>query len=511
MVCRSSLALAICLLFAGTVHAGPVELFHDIHIESGKPDTLVLEYMYGQGGLFLSSDGGAHFQLMCSGAIDKSLQRDGSVFYVTPGDAMYLGAFGGLWRGTSSGCGWQEVTALHEKWVARFAGDPVDPKLTYLITSTGSGAKNGLYVNDGKSADWNAFGSQEELFLDTLHIVKLPAGKRFYETAVRPPKPDATADDVPEYLVRVSDDEGKTWTDNAFGNADQYGPKDTFAEMQIMAVDPTNPDHVVARVVRSMDVDDLLYSPSQGKAGTWTKLAQVGKLEAIAFKPDGTLFYGDNDQESPGLFTISKLGENAKQLSMGWKVGCLKYDVDRGRMFACNDWQFGTANLDSGAFMPMLDMRTAEKFVECAGEQPMAGRCQQQLLQGYCGPAHYEYAPVCTAYDRPWLEPLGGAGGASGSSAGAGGMSSSAGSTASAGKDAAGESAAGKAGAPAGSAGQAAGARAAAGSGGSSGGDSKSGCSCSAPGTTRSALDDGFSAGLGALFVGLALLRRRRA
>jgi hypothetical protein len=504
MVCRSSFALLMCLLFAGTAHAGPVELFHDIHIEPGKSDTLVLEYMYGQGGLFLSSDAGAHFQLMCSGAIDKSLQRDGSVFYVSPADAIYLGAFGGLWRGNSSGCGWQEVTALHEKWVAGFAADPIDPKITYLITSTGSGAKNGLFVNDGQNAEWPAFGTQAELFLDTLHVVKLPAGKRFYETAVKPPKPDASADDVPQYMVRVSDDDGKTWTENEFGNADQYGPKDQYAEMEILAIDPTNPDHVVARALRSMDVDDLLYSPSQGKPGTWLKLAQVGKLEAAAFTPDGALFYGDYDQESPGLFTISKPGEMPKQLSTTWKVGCLKYDVDHKRMFACNDWQFGTANLDSGAFSPMLDMRTAEKFVECPGEQPMAARCQQQLLQGYCGPAHYEYAPVCTAYDRPWLEPLGGAGGASGASAGAGGTSSAA-----AGKAAAGDSAGGQGGVSVGSAGRTAAGAAAGGGGGTSGGTAKSGCSCSAPGATRAALGDGFAATLGMLFVGLALRRRR--
>ena len=510
MVCRSFLAVAICLLLAGTAHAGPIELFHDVYAESGKPDTLVLDYMYGQSGLFFSSDGGQHFSLMCSGAIDKNLQRDGSVFHVTPGDVLYLGAFGGLWRGSSSGCGWQEVTAMHNKWVAAFAGDPLDSKLTYLITSTGSGAQNGIFVNDGQSMDWTAFGAQAELFLDTLHVVKLPSGgKRFYETAVRPPKPDAKADDVPQYLVRVSDDNGMSWTEEDFGNADQYGPKDPYASLSIMGVDPTNPDRVVAGVVRSMDVDDLVYSPSQGKAGTWMKLAQVGKLQALAFKPDGSLYYGDDDQDSPGLFTIEKFGDMPKQLSTAWKVGCLRYDTDHNRMYACNDWRFGTADLSSGVFTAMLDMRTAEKFVECPGEPSMADRCQQQLLQAYCGPAHYEYAPVCTAYDRPWLEPLGGSGGSAATNAGAGAGGTS-GAGAAAGNGAAGHSTAGAAaGASASTAGSAAraGTGAAAGSSSSNTKSKSSGCSCSVPSTGHAALADGLFA-FGALCVGLRLRRR---
>jgi hypothetical protein len=420
MVTRSRLVFALCLMLARTAHAGPVEIFHDVHTPADDPETVVLDYLYGNTGLFLSSDGGASFQLLCSGAIDRNLQGDGSVFYVAPGDAIYVGASGGLWQGDKRGCGWHEVTAMHEKWVEAFAGDPIDSKVTYLVTSNGSGSPNGIFVNDGRSVDWTALGTRAELFINTLHVVKVASGKRFYETAVRPPKVDATADDAPEYLVRVSDDEGKSWTEHEFGRADQYGPDDLYAEMNIRAIDPTNPDRIFASVMRSKDMDDLIYSPSQGRAGTWIKLAQVSKLQAVAVKPDGTVYYGDSDQDSPGLFTISQAGDAPKRLSSEWKVGCLKYDADHSRMYACNDWRFGTVDLSSGAFSPILDMRSAEKFVECPGEQPVAQRCQSQLLQAYCGPAHYEYAPLCSVYDRPWLEPLAGGGAVDvGASAGA--------------------------------------------------------------------------------------------
>jgi hypothetical protein len=465
---------------------------------------VVLQYNYGGGGFFVSSDGGANFRLLCSGAIDRGVRGDGKLHLSE--DAIYLGVFDGVWRGDKNGCGWQRVPEMTGQWIGDITGDPVDPKLTYLITTTGSNAKNGIYVHDGTGAPWTALGTQVELFLNTLHVVKSGAGKRFYETAVRTVSTTDSAGkpvDETHYLVRVSDDNAKTWAEYEFGATDQFGVPDTYAEMKIVAIDPANADHIVASVVRSMELDDLVYSPTQGKPGSWVKLAQVKDLKAVAFTPDGKLFYGDNDQDTPGLFELDTWDGTPKRLNDGWKVGCLRYDTDHSRMYACQNWQFGTADLTSGAFKPLLDMRTAEKFVDCPGEMPMADRCQQQLLMAYCGPAHYEYAPVCSVYDRPWLEPLGGSGGANSSgSGGSGGTAATATSGAGgAGAAVGGSGAAGSVGI-AGASGQAAAA--------GSSSDSKSGCSCSAPGK-HGTFSDGWIACVGALAALCSWRRRRRA
>jgi hypothetical protein len=509
----SSFTLACCLLLAGTAHAGPVELFSGV---SAEPNTVVLQYAYGGGGFFISSDGGAHFRLLCSAAIDpvaRGVRDDGKLYLAE--DAIYLGVFDGVWRGDKNGCGWQKMPEMNKQWIGAITGDPVDPKLTYLITTTGIDAmtnmkaKNGIYTHDGSGAPWTALGTQAELFLNTLHVVKSGAGKRFYETAVRNVNTTDSAGNSVEdthYLVRVSDDNAKTWAEYEFGAADQFGVPDSYAVMQIVAVDPTNPDQIVASVVRSMELDDLVYSASQGKPGSWVKLAQVKDLKAVAFTPDGKLFYGDNDQDTPGLFELDTLDGMPKRLSDGWKVGCLRYDTDHSRMYACQNWQFGTADLSSGAFTALLDMRTADKFVDCPGATPMADLCQQQLLMAYCGPAHYEYAPVCSVYDRPWLEPLGGSGGANSSGAGGNGGAAGTATSATGGTGAAvgGSGSAGRV-SVAGASGQAA----TAGSAGSSS-DAKSGCSCSAPGA-RGTFSDGLTACLGALAVLCGWRRRRRA
>jgi hypothetical protein len=433
MVRRSLFALWACLSllsapFITKVHAGPIELFTGVTVDPKMPNTLALKYIYGGGGLFMSSDAGANFGLVCYSAIDPSVQRDGSTVYISGTDTVYIGVFDGLWRGDKSGCNWQAVPELKGRWVSDIAGDPVDPSVTYVVTSNGTGL-NGIYMNDGKSDAWTALGTQAELFINTLQVVKTSTGKRFYETAVKTmTTTDATTgmpvDDI-HYLVRVSDDNGMNWSEQDFGPPDQYGPKDPLADVRVLAVDPSNPDHIVASVTRDMDVDDLVYSPSQGKAGSWMPLAQVTTLQAAAFKPDGSLLFGDDDQSTPGLFVIDKLGDKPRQLNKDWKVGCLQYDAAHSRMYACHDWQFGTADPTTGAFQVMLDMRKADKFVECPGKPPAAQTCQAQLLAAYCGISHYPDAPLCSGYPRDGYTPGGSGGGPA--PAGMGGMSGGAG------------------------------------------------------------------------------------
>ncbi|HEY2736289.1 MAG TPA: hypothetical protein VGI70_19960, partial [Polyangiales bacterium] len=209
MLRRSILALAICLV-AAKAHAGPVELFTGVSVDPQMPNSLALKYIYGGGGLFLSSDAGMSFSLLCYSEVDPLVQRDSSAMYVSGTDQVFIGVFDGLWYGDKTGCNWKAAPELMGKWVSDIEGDPIDPTITYAITSNGTGT-NGVYMNDGKSAAWTALGSQDELFYNTLSVVKTSAGKRFYLTAV---KDTVTMDpttmmpvDNTSYSIRVSDDD----------------------------------------------------------------------------------------------------------------------------------------------------------------------------------------------------------------------------------------------------------------------------------------------------------------
>jgi hypothetical protein len=495
------LAFVLCLQPAVSAHAHSREAFKGISQASGASGLLAVSYLGSGGseGLFLSHDGGAHFGLLCSRAIDKSVS--GLELHVSGDGTIYLGLFAALWRGDSHGCGWQAVPELAGELVEALASDPIDPNVTYLVTASAAPKPNGIFVNHGDGSAWTALGSEDELFLNTIHVVKVGGERRIYETGFRYMDP-ITQMEIARYTVRVSDDQGASWTEHEFGAADQFGPEDKNAELKILAVDPTDADRIVAGVMRTGQEnlpDDLVYSPAQGKAGTWVKIGQVTALQAVAFMPDGRLLYGDNDQDSPDLFRVDKLGEAPHKLSSSWKVACLQYDAAHNRMYACQTWTLGTVDIDTGAFTALFDMSAADSFVDCAGEEPVAARCEQQLLAAYCGLSHYEDAPVCSVYSRPWYMPpsAGGAGGAA-ELAGAGGAGAVAGRLAADG-----------------GAGGAGGLAVSGRSGPNAGTQTTvearngSGCACTTFGAAPEQVS-GFAAWLGASLVGLRWARRRR-
>lgn len=387
-------AIACLGLGSTTAYAGPVEQLSAVAINPADPSHIVVPYSYGGGGMFISQDAGESFGWLCSGGIDSSaVNRNGHVFASGDG-SIYIGLFDGLLRGDASGCGFTAVAELADRYVSDVTGDPIDPKRTYAVT-TDPMEDNGIFMNDG-SGTFAPLGMTEQIFINTLHVVKNGDARRFYETGV---KTDAMTNEV-TYSVRVSDDEGNTWTQETYDLA-QFGPMNMYAEFAIVAIDPSNPDHVLARVKRDPEVDSLVFSPDQGKAGTWQLIAEPTELGGVAYTPDGKLYFGDGDQKTKGLYVVDAMGAMPKKLSESWRVLCLGYDGENQRLYGCgNYFLFGTVDPASGELQPELDLRCAEKFVECPGQEEMSAVCQPQALQDFCHVTHWVLAPVCDVYDR---------------------------------------------------------------------------------------------------------------
>ena len=316
--------------------------------------------------------------------------------------------FNGLWRGKSNGCDFVEVEELKGHIIGGLTVDPIDPKRIYVGTSDGYNTDgtpktNSLWMSEGAGKPFTKLGKEDTIWFSSLNVVKVGSARRIYSTGVvSKTVMDAMGNPASEvhYYVRVSDDEGKTWTDNEF-DMKQFGPKTGSADFGIVGIDPSNPDVVLANVSRDgMTPDNFVYSTMQGKAGTWKQIAELGELHGMAFAPDGKLYFGDDDQNSRSFFVAEKLGDAPKMLSSNWKVSCLRWDASKNRMLACKDWQFGTVDLASGAFSSMLDMRCAENFVQCPDQASVKKACEAQLLAGYCGVTHYPVAPLCSGYDQ---------------------------------------------------------------------------------------------------------------
>jgi MYXO-CTERM domain-containing protein len=377
------------------VHAGPIELFYTAEQDPMMPEEIVAPYLYGGGGLFISQDAGSTFNLMCYSQVNPKLTQTGAsgpkVLYNN--GFIYITTFDGLWKGDKNGCNFMLLPELM-KFVSDVAADPLDNKRVYAVTSVAAPTMNGIYMSDG-TMPFAAFGSQEAIFVNTIHVVKKGSARRFYETGV-------LSDGMKVmYSVRVSDDDAKTFTSNTVDLTQYAMSSDEYATFSILAIDPTNPDRLIARIDRDKDSgmkDTVLESVDAGK--TFHKVIDLGDFQAAAFTPDGKLYFGDNDQNERKFYSIDKAGADAQMIGMGWKVGCLTWDESKKRMLACYDFRFGTVDLDKGSFNLSLDMRCAGKFVECPGSSMSAAEaCKTQLTAAYCGYGHYPAAPVCMPYD----------------------------------------------------------------------------------------------------------------
>ncbi len=391
-------ALAFTLVLHSSASAGPVESLQALAINPVDPSTLGLVYKDGGGGLFVSEDAGKSFRLLCNSAIDPSIMRAASALFVRSDGSLLMGLFDGLWQGGKGACGFAKSQSFDQLWLDDFAVDPYDPNRVYTITSTG-GVQNGVYANDVTSNAWTKVGAQDAILLNRLHVVATGAGKRrIYESAVRgtidttDPVSGQTSS-LPRYVVRVSNDDGQSWTEHDFGRTD--------GSMRLIGVDPQHPDHIVAAVLRDADQeqDDLSWSDSQGSAGSFRPLGQVMQLGGATFTPDGRFFYGDHDSANQALYAVAKLGDAPKQLSTKYQVSCLQYEPKNQLLYLCQDRLFGTADPESGEFKLLFDITKTEHFVQCPGAASTENLCQAQLLSAFCGITHYPDAPVCAGYN----------------------------------------------------------------------------------------------------------------
>lgn len=387
--------LVVCAsLVSVRAAAGPVELLEGISINPADPSHMVVPYRYGGGGMFVSRDGGKTMNWLCSAGIaPNAVNRNGRAFVGGDG-AVYLGLFDGLIKGSPDGCGFAPVPELDKKYIADLAADPIDPKRTYAIT-TNPQVENSVWMNDGNGT-FVPFGTGVTKFLDTIDVVKNGDGRRFYVTGVLT---DAMTNKV-VYSVRVSDDDAATWTEDAFDMA-LFPPMDMYAEFAIVAINPTNPDHIVGRLWRKQIADTLLYSTEKGKAGSWKVLAEASEIDSVAYSTDGALFFGDSDQNSKGIWVVEMPGDAPKLLTASWKPTCLGYDQANKRLLGCgNYYLFGEVDVKSGELKPTLDLRCTEHIAECSGQESMVKVCEPQALQDFCHLTHWVLAPVCDVYDR---------------------------------------------------------------------------------------------------------------
>jgi MYXO-CTERM domain-containing protein len=177
--------------------------------------------------------------------------------------------------------------------------------------------------------------------------------------------------------------------------------------VRLEAVDPTNPDRIVAVVdhqgaspgATGMP-DELLVSDDQG--ATFAKWATVTEFGGIAVAPDGRTWYGDNGDPAStdgprGIYGAASLGAEAKQINGEMRVACLGYRPASGDLFACDRFEAGFVDATSGAYTKSFGFRDVASFIECP-ERDLCAESERQMLGAWCGITHFPESDVCCCY-----------------------------------------------------------------------------------------------------------------
>ncbi|HET6334395.1 MAG TPA: hypothetical protein VFG30_14325 [Polyangiales bacterium] len=394
----AAMVALVALCTGSRAHAGPVEQMVELAYPPGKSDSMLVRYLNGGGGLFLSTDAGKSWSLQCNTAFLGPGGRVQGPIAVLGDKTLLVLSSSGVFHADAAGCGYKAESPDLTKNLVDFTLHPTDPMKVYGAISDPAGM-SGLVV---RAADgtWTPVGVKDAPSPLSLRVVTREAGLRFYEVAVKTGTAMGAAGTgavATEYVLRVSDDEAKTWQEYPL-------PVDASGRPRLRGVDPTNPERVLIVIDRSNATDSVLLSKDGGK--TTTKYLEVDEFGGLTFAPDGRVWIGDlgltsGSSMTRGLYKAANLDALPARLGQAtYPVQCLGWAADTNTLYACQRFWFGNVNQETGEFTTMMRFTDVPKFVSCPGEDT-AGQCKVQLCLDYCGPAHFAAAPVCSAYDDP--------------------------------------------------------------------------------------------------------------
>jgi hypothetical protein len=402
---RSAATLAaFCLGFlalASRAAAGPVEQLVQVAMHPSDPNMMLVRYIHGGDGMLRTRDGGKTWQLACD-SMSLPPQTQSGPMAIAGDGTTWMGVFDGLWHDDAHGCKWSSQPEYDGEWLGDVTQHPTDPGVIFAVTSSGHNKRNGVLRRDANGI-WSDFGTKQEMLATGLRVAQHGAGLRLYVGAVEGQiTPDAGGTTRPNYVTRVSDDDGQTWQEFALGAVDG-----TF---RLQAIDPTNPDRIVATISRDADSggsadsdDSVLVSSDRGEHfAEYMKLTEIG---GVAFAPDGRVWIGDlgdpmHPMQAPGgVWFAANLDATPVRLAMAtYPVQCLGYNRANDTLYACQHFAFGTVDAQSGAFSSLIKLTEVSDFVQCDGVDSAAA-CEMQLCSAYCGFGHFARAPMCQAYD----------------------------------------------------------------------------------------------------------------
>jgi hypothetical protein len=384
-------ALVSLLAWSSSAAAGTPETLRNIAFHPSDPNTYAAVFNEAGGGLLITHDDGRSFQLACMSYVMGEYTMDAllPVVSYTADGHLVVATFYGLFRDDGHGCGFARAAEFGDSYVAGLTVDPMRPGTLYALTSSG-GQQNGIYRSLDQGATWSLFGNAENAFFRRLDIVPLASGgRRFYVSLARVKEGSFAV--IP--IVRVSDDEGTTFTDHEF-------PEDI--DMTLAGVDALNPELIYALAPEAGGMGTkVLMNDAHGQPEAWRELGTVSIPGTLEIAPEGGFFLVDLGTRKLFRWTPA---DTVLTLVDASEVTCFERSPLSGRGFSCATWRLLGADA-SGMHSDELiyDMNQLDSLVACGAQgSDLIASCVPQLDYGWCGYTHYPDAPLCKALrDEP--------------------------------------------------------------------------------------------------------------
>jgi hypothetical protein len=373
--------------------AGPAEQMAQLALHPTDPTLMVLRYMNGGEGLLFTHDAGASWQLACSALFDSGTVRLTSLAFGADGTTLAADS-SGVWRDDRSGCGFAREPALDGEWVPDLIVHPSNSKILFAATAGTGMERPSRLARRNADGTWSFAEPSPERLVLRLRAAATADGVRLYESGRLFRQDDDAGYALGAYMIRVSEDEGHTWREHPYAVDDE-------SELLIEAVDPSDPDRIVARRTYADPERPNMVLVSTDQGATFHDYFEVAQLTSVAFLPSGELFLGAAEKlgaaaAPSGLWRARNVSTPPEHLA-DFIVRCLAYQPLTDTLFACQDLNVGKVDRKSGAFESVVDTKTSDTLVSCPGVD-VADQCAQQLCSAWCGPSHFPQAPLCAVY-----------------------------------------------------------------------------------------------------------------
>lgn len=332
---------------------------------SNKPDAVVIATNRG---LIFGDLQTRAFSLLCGAAFDVGTSSAYRTLLL-PSGKLLIANSEGLRASVDRGCTFTAAGALTQLSVPSMVQDPATPRRVYVTTS-GVG-EGGVRVSDDEGETFTTLlEAPDDDFLGSLAIA--PSDPlRLYTSAIVLHKDTPTF--TYSYYVARSVDGGKTWTKA------EVALTDDERDVTLLAVNPVRPDELLARATASEPAlgERVLYSNDGGR--TFSSPITLRSLHAAAFSADGkTAYLGGVDglwQATDEARTFQQVADTARTSSLlGVSDGLLAAGYYKG-IDARQDG-VGFRGASDPGFSRWLDFVEVDEMVSCPAPSTAEARCR---------------------------------------------------------------------------------------------------------------------------------------